>query len=398
VYGVKKSAKKCALCLTCSCSAGSSLQSLEFGATCETDKFFRGLARSDAEIETALTARLTRLEKSASWFDHLCFKTARELKRHRAKLAKNKIEGFGMKKEKIRFLHDVDDNASNVNLQISANPLPDSMIHKATEKSFAFRRRCQPTLTQMVEADEVNEPEIKVGEDVETTADGFKNERAFGDQFIDKCEAEEDDPLDRERAFDRGKDGVLWEASRNYHEFNETCIKNRRQIITSCEDSAESNKNVIDSLMTEHEDNGIEELLQIYENSTQTFDPETDEIFQSKTSIENEIPQEAGKHPPVTLSQLTTQGREISTSMERNITNDVMKVEILDVESPNWRENIRFAFDKKNPLELKSALSRVQSRKEKVYQKRQKVLEFLEREDTVLELYESVLSASLTRK
>lgn len=142
VYDVKKSAKKCALCLTCSCSAGSSLQSLEKGATCETNNNLRGLARSNAEIETALTARLTRLEKSASWFDHLCFKTARDLKRHRAKLAKNKIEieGAGMKKEKIRFLHDVDDNAFDVNLQISANPLPDSMIHEATEKSFAFRR------------------------------------------------------------------------------------------------------------------------------------------------------------------------------------------------------------------------------------------------------------------
>jgi hypothetical protein len=250
----------------------------------------------------------------------------------------------------------------------------------------------------MVESDEVNEPEIKVGEDVETTADGYKNERAFGDHFIDGCEAKEDDPLDRKKALDRGKDGVLWEASRNYNEFNETCIKNRRQIITNCKDYAESNANDIDSFLTENEDNGIEELLQIYENSAQTLNPETDEIFQSKTSIENEIPQEAGEHPPVTLSQLTTQGREISTSMERNITSDVMKVEILDFECPNWRENIRFAFDKKNPLELKSALSRVQSRKEKVHQKRQKVLEFLEREDTVLELYESVLSASLTRK
>jgi len=66
--------KQCTLCATCSCSRGSALQSLEDSAISEHQNPLQRLARSDAEMERALTGRLARLEKSASWFDSLCTK------------------------------------------------------------------------------------------------------------------------------------------------------------------------------------------------------------------------------------------------------------------------------------------------------------------------------------
>lgn len=127
--------KQCSLCLTCSCTRGSALQSLEDGAISENQNPLLGLARSDAEIERALIGRLARLEKSASWFDNLCSKVDRDLKRHRNKMkARMKENDHG---DKPKFLSDVDTVDER---RLYSNALPKSVVNQAKLKTFSFRK------------------------------------------------------------------------------------------------------------------------------------------------------------------------------------------------------------------------------------------------------------------
>ena len=131
----KSKSKQCSLCATCSCSRNSALQSLEDSAISEHQNPLRRLARSDAEIERALIGRLARLEKSAAWFDGLCTKVNRQLKRHRTKIkAKLQEDDF---KDKPKFLRDVnlDDEGD-----FCAPALSRSFADRAKQKTFSFRK------------------------------------------------------------------------------------------------------------------------------------------------------------------------------------------------------------------------------------------------------------------
>jgi hypothetical protein len=58
------------------------------------------LARSNAEVERALIARLARLEKSIAWFQHLHHKVFVDLKRLRSKYKNNNATTKNVKNEK----------------------------------------------------------------------------------------------------------------------------------------------------------------------------------------------------------------------------------------------------------------------------------------------------------
>jgi hypothetical protein len=132
----KQSSKLCTLCSTCTCSRGSALQSLEDSATSEYQNPLQKLARSDAEVERALIGRLARLEKSASWFDHLCSKVSKELTRHRNKIKARMRQGNGESRPK--FLKDVGDDDDK---QFSSAPaLSKSFVNRAKHQIFSFRK------------------------------------------------------------------------------------------------------------------------------------------------------------------------------------------------------------------------------------------------------------------
>lgn len=103
------------------------------------------LAKSDSEIERAMINRLARLEKSASYFNHLCIKVSRELKKHRNKIIKARIKrkqaGNLGKENKPQFLNDIHEDAvfQQENLH-SSTKLPHSMVKKAVDKMYTFRR------------------------------------------------------------------------------------------------------------------------------------------------------------------------------------------------------------------------------------------------------------------
>ena len=127
--------KLCTLCSTCSCSRGSALQSLEDSAISEQQNPLHRLARTEAEVERALIGRLSRLEKSASWFDHLCTKVGRELKRHRARIKATIQDGNNAVKP--TFLKDVDADDEE---HFSAPAMSTSFVNRAKRQIFSFRK------------------------------------------------------------------------------------------------------------------------------------------------------------------------------------------------------------------------------------------------------------------
>jgi hypothetical protein len=127
--------KQCTLCLTCSCNRGSALQSCEDGVTMKDQNPMMGFARTDAELERALIGRLARLEKSASWFDTMCTKVERELKRHRNKMKEKLKENE--KDVKPKFLSDVE----ILNEKDCVGPrLPNTLVGRAKLKTFSFQK------------------------------------------------------------------------------------------------------------------------------------------------------------------------------------------------------------------------------------------------------------------
>ena len=139
-----KMVELCTLCSTCSCSKsninGKALQSLENNAIQEDKNPLSLRARSDFDVEKALIGRLGRLEKSASYFDHLCCKVSNELNTLRKKIRKTREDG-DKSKEKAWFLHDVhDDSTLHEELLHKSTKFSNKMVKKATTKTFAFRR------------------------------------------------------------------------------------------------------------------------------------------------------------------------------------------------------------------------------------------------------------------
>ena len=120
----------------CACLLDTKVRSIKKGVNSDSSL---GLSSSDTDIEKMLVARLHELEKSASWLDNLCLRTARDLKKHRMKLAKNKIDDEAIL-PKIRFLNSVHDKSPCVCLKKSATTLPQHMIKEASESTFVFRR------------------------------------------------------------------------------------------------------------------------------------------------------------------------------------------------------------------------------------------------------------------
>jgi hypothetical protein len=87
------------------------------------------------EIERALLGRLARLEKSASWFDELCYRVGRELKKHRTKVLK--ARGVFKGESRPTFLADVDENPTHDSRQ---NALDVKHVNAAQKKLFGFQK------------------------------------------------------------------------------------------------------------------------------------------------------------------------------------------------------------------------------------------------------------------
>ncbi len=148
-----KDGEKCVLCSTCSCTrpkGNDVLKSIEETALFEDKNPLSRQAKSDAEIERALINRLGRLEKSASYFDHLCIKVSKELKKHRKKIIKQreekskraKITRNGELDKDSRFLDDMGDDLFQDKSLFPSTKFPSDIVQRARSQvhTYAFRR------------------------------------------------------------------------------------------------------------------------------------------------------------------------------------------------------------------------------------------------------------------
>jgi len=439
-----KSYKLCTLCSTCSCSQGSALTSLEQNALDEQSKskyMPLGLARTDAEIERALIGRLARLEKSASWFDSLCTKVSKELKRHRRNIMgrrRNTIHKDHMDKTNV-FLQDADDIDHDMDTIMGAPSLSKNLVGRAMNKAFTFRKKHQPTLTQMLDGDDSSnkEEEDDTNDDVDNDdydrhaenetihhtslmdvecqdlknasimkkndnkvipKELLKDDSMHHDQVEDVLveeETENGDDLHWNLASYRGKAKNLWTASKlskekflPYHlydvdipDMNEFDTK-----ISICDDN--------------HNEDGLLELLNAFETASSHCDDgncnksekEGNGFFHVANDMLQRNRSSSLQNQQVNMSQLSPLAKSIHKTLVSNIESDPLKLSVLEEVFPSWKENQRFVLCQSSE-DLKFALQNVQSQRTRI----EKTIELLTKRNTALQLFEDTINRAIER-
>lgn len=377
--------KQCTLCLTCSCSRGSALQSLEDGAISENQNPLLGLARSDAEIERALIGRLARLEKSASWFDHLCSKVDRELKRHRNKMKASMKESDH--EDKPKFLSDVDAVDER---RLYSSALPNSVVNKAKFKTFSFRKKAQPTLTQMLaDSDESDGGEMDKDSTSETMDVDVDDDK---EQTCDESNDEQSAVVlkDYAEARSRGKVGRLWNASRDkiqkmkgFNTFDESILMLEKDLDTNFKSEHYSRQ------VHDYGKDALSELIDAFDVCG------TDHDMVHELSNILRVPAEDAEYEKMnqaTYSQLSPVSKSYYNTLKSRVDASPEKVAILKCMCPDWEENIRFALRQK-PSDVREALVSVRKKQEFL----SKAIDMLQKQSVVLDVYEMALNESFHR-
>jgi len=437
----KRGGAACALCSTCSCSRGSALKGLEEGAKLEAKNPISKLARSDAEIERALLGRLARLEKSASWFDTLCYKVGRELKKHRNKVSKRaSLGGAGTNEEesKPRFLADADvDGQDNGVFYPRAKK---SRVEKAHRGLFGTRpavKEAQPTLTQMMRGedgdhesdesddthgkyapnDEVKGMDLKplAEEEVEEVA-VVQNNDPLRDVNDEDFHAAENGGVNESIIYQESEEGSPVEVRSPMADYREACQRGQErasrnsqvgmwnaasfaalpngtiELPESPEKEATSLSNAeglkdafnrnLDTAINDESETGIHALL---------------ELFQEDSSPPNTPSPEKSKPSPDMLSQLSQRGRDAVEQLQDAILADPERLQAIETACPHWRGSIRYPFLHTKADNLEDALTKVRDSRRKLQDTRERILAALQQREEVHNLFETALLQSLNR-
>jgi hypothetical protein len=385
-----------------------------------------GLAKTDAEIERALIGRLARLEKSASWFDSLCGKVSKELKRHRKKMI--------MKRHKNKdyhhhdnhhprtnvFLQDVDEIYHDMESIMGPPSLSKNFVGKVMNKAFTFRKKHQPTLTQMLEEHDTNKEEEEEHHDEEashtsivgvdcqdlntSTVEYNVNDERNDDQEdadqVDTALAQEDTEYDDSVGFNiaryRGKAKNLWTASKlskekmHAYQLYDVNIPDMNEFDTKT-------SNVYDD---HHGEDGFLELLNTFEIAISSSDDsninkrerEGNGFFHNVNEMLQMNGSSTLKDQEVSISQLSPQAKSIHKTMVSSIETEPSKLSILEEVFPSWKENQRFILCQ-NSKDLKFALENVQKKRTHI----QKMIELLTKQNVALQIFEDTINHALDR-
>jgi hypothetical protein len=99
----------------------------------------------------------------------------------------------------------------------------------------------------------------------------------------------------------------------------------------------------------------------------------------------------------ISMSMLSQEAQDITSTFCAEITTDKAKTSSLERSCPNWKENIAFTFFQKEKGDLTDALENVKHSRRRMLEKKRKFLEAWDRQEMVLEVFESALSTSLDR-
>ena len=432
----------CALCSTCSCSRGAALKGLEEGAKLDATNPISKFARSDAEIERALLGRLGRLEKSASWFDTMCYKVGRELKKHRNKVAKKRasIGGVGEEEAKPRFLADADVDGQDKGVFYPR--AKKSRVEKAHQGLFGTEptvKEAQPTLTQMMkgedgddapdddgdtgrkqapkeeskgmELDPVAEDEVvgiipknvsvrgaEDGDDIYAIENGVPapNESIIYEETEEGSPVEVRSPMaDYHEASHRGLERAsrnsqigMWNAasSATLSNGNAELPETPKQEATSHSDAeAEDDFNQkVDTAINNDSETGIDDLLELFQEDPPASTPNT-------PSTEKSLP------PPELQSQLTQRGNDAVEELQDAVLADPKRLEGIEAVCPDWRDSIRYPFLHTRPDNLEDALAKVRDSRRKLQESRERILAAIKQREEVHNMFEAALLQSMKR-
>ena len=188
----------------------------------------------------------------------------------------------------------------------------------------------------------------------------------------------ESDIVDHSVSALKGKLRGLWDVSRmDEKKFNESGLKEPFQVQV-----ASPSRNQSDAA----EDCGLLELMQVFEDVDETF-AETDDISGHHEGTQ-------GYNESITtMSQLSPNAKQTYSSIKAKVETDVEKIETLQRECPDWEENMRFALNQ-SPEEVSVALANVRMKRERG----RKAMELLQKQDSVMEVFELALQTSLDRR
>lgn len=188
----------------------------------------------------------------------------------------------------------------------------------------------------------------------------------------------ESDIVDHSISALKGKIRGLWDVSRmDEKQFNESGLKETFHVPVSS-----PSRNQSDAA----EDCGLLELMQVFEDVDETF-AETDDIsthHEGTHGYNNSI---------TTMSQLSPNAKHTYSSIKAKVETDAVKIETLQRECPDWEENMRFALNQ-SPEEVSVALANVRMKRER----NRKAMEILQKQDSVMEVFELALQTSLDRR
>lgn len=187
----------------------------------------------------------------------------------------------------------------------------------------------------------------------------------------------ESDIVDHSVSALKGKIRGLWDVSRmDEKQFNQSGLKETFHVQV-----ASPSRNQSDAA----EDCGLLELMQVFEDVDETF-VETDDISRHEGTN--------GYNDSITtMSQLSPNAKQTYSSIKAKVETDAVKIETVQRECPDWEENMRFALNQ-SPEEVSVALANVRMKRER----NRKAMEILQKQDSVMEVFELALQTSLDRR
>ena len=99
----------------------------------------------------------------------------------------------------------------------------------------------------------------------------------------------------------------------------------------------------------------------------------------------------------ISMSMLSQDAQKVASKFCEEIASDTTKISQLGLACPNWKENIAFALFQKDNGGLTEALENVKKSRNRMLERKRKLLEAWERQDMALQVFESALSTSLDR-
>jgi len=141
-----------------------------------------------------------------------------------------------------------------------------------------------------------------------------------------------------------------------------------------------------------HDEPGLGHLLELFGS------PSSCQSSPAKIMFGTPSPSEKTDNTsPVDLSMLTQRGKALAEDIQSGIATDGAKVADLQVACPEWKENIAYAMNQRDPAILQGALDKVKQSKERMARMKESFLKAWQQQQDVLDLFEMSLNQSRDR-